>query len=537
MNRGIAGRLALDSQRGCRREWGLGWAGKVRRTRGGGGAPPDKEGPSWWRGVLMDLVRALPDACLCLACGHAVAEGGERSIRHRLVEGSTLLDDCPPCARPAVPVRLRGTFDLAGVASEPGIQRMELRNIAWHAPTVDGARLMISGTGQLTIWAGRGQHLVLDLLLTMGGTNLSRRFTNTTAAVSRPLPHLAVDLESQEKTPSQLFELSLRSAPMRELWFVTSHGFTPGQDGGAGWERRVAGDILSVDGHVVARNAVLTGKLGIMPLVPPLAVGALDVRPGARVLFTLRRPVFSETLGQLSPGTVLGSDGSVFARVRGLLAPFGPMEGPAAEPGVDAIQVLDSGEVLFSTTSNVPTAGGTLAHGDVLSSRGGVRWRQKEILAAFAPSPLPGTALEEVGIDAWHEWPHGEAWFSVRNGFQSAVAGTVRPGDLLSTRGWVIYRNLDLMEGFQPLEDLADFGLEGLFVLTDLAPAPDCGSARCIRLGDGMVVEGVGWARAWQLEWAPSLGVPFEAVGNPTPWARWTRMTGGEAGFFRVRSW
>jgi hypothetical protein len=417
------------------------------------------------------------------------------------------------------------------------MQRMELRNIAWHGPSGDAARVVISGTGQVLLRAGGVQDLVLDLVLAMGGTNLARRFTNTTAAVSRPLPNLAADLESQEKTPSQLFELSLRSAPMRDLWFVTSHGFTPGKDGNAGGERRVAGDILSVDGHVVARNAVLTGKLGIMPIVPPLAVGALDVQPGARILFTLRKPVFSETFGRLSPGTVLGSDGSVFARARGLLAPFGPIEWPACEPGVDAIQVLDSGEVLFSTTSNVHGPRGTLGHGDVLSSHGVVRWRQKEILAAFVPAPWPGTALEGVGIDAWHEWPHGEAWFSVRNGFQSAVAGPVRPGDLLSTGGWVIYRNLDLMEEFQPLEDLADFGLEGLFVLTDLAPVPDRGSARCSRLGDGMLLEGVGWARAWQLEWAPALGGPFEAVGCPTPWARWPRMTGGDAGYFRVRSW
>lgn len=493
--------------------------------------------PGRGRGAWPHVILRLLAACLSLARPEAAAQAGDRPIRHRLVEGSVLVDDCPPCARPVVPIRLRGTFDLAEVASEPGVQRLELRDIAWRAPSGDGATVAVSGTGLVTRRGGKVDEVVLDLVLAMGGTNLSRRFTNTGASVSRPMPNLAADLESQEKTPSQVFELSLRSAPMRDLWFVTTHGFTPGKGGGAGGGRRVAGDVLSLDGHVVAGNGRLTAQLGIMPVVPPLALGALDVQPGGRVVFALRERVFSETLGGLSPGMVLGSDGTVLARIRGLLEPFHPMGWPATEPGVDAVQVLDSGEVLFSTTADVLASCGTLGDGDVLSSRGHIRRRFKDLVAAFVPSPLPGMGLEGVGLDAWHEWAHGEAWFSVRNGFQSAVAGTVRPGDVLSTWGWVVYRNLELMEGFQPLEDLADFGLEGLFVLTDLAAVAEAGAVRWRRVEDAMVVEGVGKARAWQLEGATALGGPFELVGPPTPWARWVRPTGVGAGFLRARAW
>jgi len=476
--------------------------------------------------------------CLQLAPRRVFAEGNHRSIRHRLLEGSVLVDDCSPCARPIIPLRLRGTFDVTAAELDSGVQRIGLHNIAWRASAADGTTIEISGTGHVTMRPGGGQDMVLDLILAMEGTHLSRRFTNRTAAVSRPLPNLAADLESRERTPEQVFELSLRSAPLRDLWFVTSHGFTPGKEGPpGGGRRRVAGDVLSMDGHVVAGNGRLTGRLGIMPVVPPLALGALDVQPGGRILFALRERVFSETLGHLSPGVVLGSDGSVFARVRDLLDRFQPMSWPASGPGVDAVQVLDSGEVLFSTTEDVLASCGTLRHGDVLSSDGTVRWRFEEILGAFVPSPWAGTRLEDVGIDAWHAWPHGEAWFSVRKGFQSAVAGPVWPGDVLSTGGWVVYRNLELLEGFDPLEDLADFGLEGLFVLTDLAAVSDAGWVGGSLVEHGMLVEGVGRARAWQLEWAPELGGTFERVGCPTPWARWIRPTDGRGGFFRVRSW
>ena len=537
MSQSKPGRLPLGFHCARRRPGHLGWAGACHRTVCSRDRNRRDQGPAGCSGPWVAVVLWTLVTCLQLAPGKVFAGGDDRSIRHRLLEGSVLVDACPPCGRPIIPLRLRGTLDVTATVLESGVQQLGLRNIAWHASAADGATIGISGTGHLTMQPGGIQDVVLDLVLAMGGTNLSRRFTNRAAAVSRPLPNLAADLESQERTPVQVFGLSLRSAPLRDLWFVTSHGFTTGKDGTLGRGRRVAGDVLSMEGHVVAGNGRLTGQLGIMPIVPPLALGALDVQPGGRIMFALRERVFSETLGHLSPGVVLGSDGSVFARVRDLLDRFRPIAWPASEPGVDAVQVLDSGEVLFSTTADVLASSGTLGHGDVLSSDGTVRWRFKEILGAFVPSPWVGTTLEEVGVDAWHAWPHGEAWFSVRKGFHSAVAGSVYPGDVLSTGGWVVYRNLELLEGFEPLEDLADFGLEGLFVLTDLAAAPAAGSVRGSPVEHGILVEGIGRARAWQLEWSPDPGGTFAGVGSPTPWARWIRPTDGQAGFFRVRSW
>ena len=476
-------------------------------------------------------------SCLLLGSNEADAQGSARPVRHRLVEGSMWVDDCPPCARPIIALRMRGTFDVVAAPSEPGVQRLTLHNIDWHAPAWDGSDIRISGTGGTVIHGNGWQEMALDLRVAMGGTNLARRFTNVTGVIIRPLPNLAADMESAEKTPTQVYRLSLRSAPVRDLWFVTTHGFTPSKEGKPLPERRVAGDVLSMDGALVAGNARVTSRLGVMPMVPPLALGALDVQPGGRVLFALREPVFSETLGPLSTGTLLASDGVILGRTSCLLAPFAPVSWPDPEPGMDAVQVLGSGEMLFSLTTDVLVAGGRLSHGDILSSRGHVHRRFKETIGAMAPTPLPGTTLEDVGVDAWHEWPHGEAWFSVRRGFQSAIAGPVHAGDVLSTWGWVVYRNHELLEGFQPLEDLADFGLEGLFVLTDLwepSPAP---RLTCQPSVQGVMIEAHGHARAWQLEQARVLGGIFETVSPLTPWPRWTWSCDEGASFFRVRAW
>jgi hypothetical protein len=46
---------------------------------------------------------------------------------------------------------------------------------------------------------------------------------------------------------------------------------------------------------------------------------------------------------------------------------------------------------------------------------------------------------------------------------------------MLSDQGFIVVRNLDLVQPFSPLEDLADFGLNGLWLVTDLAPALEKG--------------------------------------------------------------
>lgn len=461
-------------------------------------------------------------------------------IHHRLLEDSWFIDECPPCGRPTIPRRLRGSHSIQLLSENPLFSRYALSNIDWVTQDLGGDPVRITGSGELTIGGEVVvvQEVRLQVTLATGSTNILRHFTNSSPAVTRSWPNVAMDLAAEETTFTQVFHLSVRSAPLREFWFTTAHGFTPGNalpvpkpDG----PYRPAGDILSPDGRVILPNSVLTEQLGLMPPTPPLAVDAFDQLPGTQSLFSLREAVFSETLGDLPSGTLLTSSGSVFRRLKDLLAPFQPVLKPESDPGLDAVQVLDSGEVLFSTASDVATEREILGHGDVLSSTGQVRHRLKELLAAF--QPIAGGTTTQPGLDALHVWPHGEVWFSVVNGFDSATVGPVHPGDLLSSGGWIVYRNLELLERFQPLEDLADFGLTSLFVITDTSPAAPAASLGSPRVGPDVQLNWTGSGRVHQVEYTPDLTLPFLPASPMLPASTWTHPQTGSNGWYRIRSW
>ena len=95
-----------------------------------------------------------------------------------------------------------------------------------------------------------------------------------------------------------------------------------------------------------------------------------------------------------------------------------------------------------------------------------VNWSNEEG-ARFRP-PL---VVPDYGLDAVHVWPSGEIWFSTEEGFQDGALGPIAAGDLLSDQGYVVYRNLELLGPFAPIEDLADFGLDALFLVSDAVPA------------------------------------------------------------------
>ncbi|MFM7101969.1 MAG: hypothetical protein ACKO3N_12450 [Verrucomicrobiota bacterium] len=462
--------------------------------------------------------------------------------RHRLLEGSFLVDDCPPCGRPTLPQRLRGTHQVRPVAENPLFTRYALSDIDWQTHDASGEAVRITGSGELT-WGGEValvQEVRLHLNLATRATHVVRHFTNSTPFVTRPWPNLAVDLTAEEATFTQVFHLSLRSIPLRDLWFTTAHGFTPGRDPvlpRPPGSYRPAGDVLSIDGRVVLPNEALTGGLGLMPPTPPLALDAFDQAPGARSVFSLRDPVFSETLGDLPSGTLLIRGGGIFRRLKELLAPFQPTGPWATDPGLDAVQVLDDGEILFSTVTDVPTERGRLGHGDVLGSNGEVRHRLPELLAPFQPQPLPGGGAPTPGLDALHVWPHGEVWFSVAEGFASATLGFVQAGDLLSSGGWRVFGNLELLEQFAPLEDLADFGLTSARAITDVSPPPAPARLRNPAVAADVALSWAGAGRVHQVEHSPGLGQPFVPATPLLPCTNAVLPAAAAPGWYRVRSW
>jgi hypothetical protein len=88
------------------------------------------------------------------------------------------------------------------------------------------------------------------------------------------------------------------------------------------------------------------------PPAPDLGLDAVDMLPGGEMAFSLGSGIFSTTLGQLQPGDLLSNKGHIIRRNQDLLAAF--LTDPATnDVGLDAVHVLENGEILFSITTNV----------------------------------------------------------------------------------------------------------------------------------------------------------------------------------------
>jgi hypothetical protein len=210
--------------------------------------------------------------------------------------------------------------------------------------------------------------------------------------------------------------------------------------------------------------------------------------------------MFSETLGQIGNGDLVSNRGRIVHRNPEFTQEFG-LDPTTGDVGLDAIVIKDDGEILFSVAKDTfsPKLGTTIGHGDLLSTHGRIVKTNQQLLSRFHPT----IANHDYGLDALYVWPSGEIWFSTEEGFQDEALNTVTAGDLLSDQGAIVYRNLELLGTFAPLEDLADFGLDALFVVSDATPPalPPTISAITIERGAGSVsVQWDGPGRVFQLE-------------------------------------
>ena len=275
--------------------------------------------------------------------------------------------------------------------------------------------------------------------------------------------------------------------PAVDIWFSTKSGFTAGaiQPAADAPVRVSDGDLLSRRGYVVRTNRQLTARLGIMPIVPDLGLDAVTHAPGGGFWFSFRgeqRPIWSETLGVwLKHGDLLSDAGTVVRANEKLLGRFAP-EPPVEDAGLDAVGLGPNGEILFSTETEFfsKALGVRVRPGDLLSERGWIVRSNPQLLANFRPVAVgDGPIREDYGLDAIVVRANREFWFSTAVGFVDARLGPIGDGDLLSTAGYVVARNLDLVKAFGPVEDLADFGLDAAMVVAR--------PVRCDFDGDGDV--------------------------------------------------
>jgi hypothetical protein len=153
----------------------------------------------------------------------------------------------------------------------------------------------------------------------------------------------------------------------------------------------------------------------------------------------------------------------------------------------------------------------TLGHGDVLSSNGTVARDHSDLLAQFNPP----ARKHDYGLGALYVWPSGEIWFSVEEGFQDEHLGAIQPGDLLSDAGYIAYRNLQLVQPFSPVEDLADFGLDAAYVISDAwppSPAPVILSLGPNPDGPGLLLTWKGTGRVVQILRATNPAGPYQPM-------------------------
>ncbi|MDA0812704.1 MAG: hypothetical protein O3C21_09985 [Verrucomicrobia bacterium] len=464
-----------------------------------------------------------------------------RAWHYTLVEGSTLLDDCEVCGGLRFPIPMEGSFELVLTDENPLFSRYRLFDLDLRAPR-GGPTYRITGEGDYKVGGEVAilQETTLDVEVSVTDRPVrTTMFEGGSFAPPRAWPMLSLGSSDVQGTPFSRITLVVNAAPFRDLWFSTAGGLTPGtpQLG----EHYSGADVLSIGGHAMRR-----AKDAFAAFEFPVAGGfeamdALDVAPGGELLFSLGHPAFSTSLGQeVQEGDLLAESGKVAAKNQALVAAFGAMP-PTPDVGLDAVQVLDSGEVLFSIREPLfsEKLGVALGKGDLLSDRGVVVKRNRDLLAAFRPA---GATLDQ-GLDAFYVWPHGEVWFSVEEGFQTPVGsvGTVGYGDLLSDQGFVVRRNLDLVAAFSPLEDVADFGLDALFVVTDFTPPPTGLTPPALRVeGSVAVLDWSGDARAWQLEHSPDLRLPFAPLTPILPVRTWRHQAEKilpRAGFYRIHGW
>ena len=258
--------------------------------------------------------------------------------------------------------------------------------------------------------------------------------------------------------------------PVPEVWFSAEVGFHAGRlDADVDNNIRYIspGDLLSVRGHVVRTNHELTRHLGIMPIVPDLGLDAVVIGPRREIWFSWEEEfpqMWSETLGVwLKHGDLLSDRGYVVATNEELLARF-VRQPVVTDAGLDAVARAPTRAIFFSTEEDFfsEALGVTVRHGDLLSSRGRIVRTNAQLTHNFNPM---GPALQDYGLDAVILRPWKEVWFSTEKGFTDANLGPISDGDLLSSWGYVVARNLELVERFGPIEDLDNFGLDAVNIV------------------------------------------------------------------------
>jgi hypothetical protein len=458
------------------------------------------------------------------------------SWHYTLTDGSAFLNDCEICGRPTFLLPMRGTFDLTFNGSSDRYDYYSFTNVSFDFSDQNNQTNHVSGSGSARIGGDFAFEEVVrwQLIVSNSDTNEPVSMTNSSKGIFSNWPSLQFDLREETKSFFRVYKINLHASPFRELWFST------GSDINGSGQTISSGDLLSVSGRVIKHDSDILGRMGIQPTIGTTAIDAIDLLPGGEIAFSLSKDIFSETLGPLGQGDLLGSAGRIIKRNSDLMKAFGVATN--TDYGLDACQLMESGEILFSITLNTfsPNLNLNLSRGDILSDQGTIKKTMSDLIAPF--SPITNTEeAPDVGLDALYVWPGGEIWFSTEKGFDSAQ-GPIGAGDLLSDRGYIIYRNLELTAKFQA-NGTNEVGLDGIFVITDTVASAAPGRFSTFKFGpipNGFELEWNSAGKVFQVERASDVAGPFSPASEIMPDLFWTDRVPGAPNtqnFYRFRQW
>lgn len=470
------------------------------------------------------FIRAWIFASLMMVASLAQGPASGRAWRYEALTDTSILDDCPICGRPSIFIPLRGSFSLVGTATA---NHYRIENILLVSDLSEAPEYRITGSGTVAVGGGAPVSTFELLIQRKNFPDETVRFINDPLQDNpRIFPMLSMEADEETQSLNRVYRIRIAAAPIRAMWFSTASGMTPANPGVG---RISGGDVLSIEGTVFKRYSDIVQRLSIPP--EEFGLDALDLGPRGEILFSLGRDTESVVNGPIGHGSLASSEGRVILHNHQLLSAFNVTD--QTDAGLDALHVMPNEEYYFSINTAVTRAsGGTLRSGDLLSTQGRIVRTEQSLLARWQ-NPL----VESLGVDAFFVWPNGEVWFSLQNGLNSQL-GVVQRGDIISDQGYFVFRNLEIVAPFAPLEDLADFGLDALTIVSDINPA--AGGPRVdIELSD----EGV------NLNWSAATGRVFQLQKAATPEGPWLNLTeltlardyfdegSAQAAFYRLLQW
>lgn len=492
--------------------------------------------PRLWMPVLVAVLVPSP----WVHSGPEFQPVGSEVWRYQLLGPSTYLNECPPCGRPSILQPLRGHFDLSLKSSNPLFTQFQLTDIRLNVGGESPQGIQLIGTGDWTVGGevALTQSLKLHLVITGPGLQETVDFESATQPFRPDRLPLQLDVVEVKPSPFRVLHLSIDAQPLRALWFSTAHSFTAAWPGPKPTPIR-ASEVLDSGGRVVVSQASLANALGLAQPPPetPWNLDAFTLVPGKFPWVSFASTLQSPAVGTVHPGDVVDIHGTRVAEYAFYGGIIGP-EPPTPDLGLDALQVLEDGSQLFSTAQATfsERLGITVGTGDIVATTG-KRWRDnRSLLRAFRPLKPE----IDYGLDAFHVWPDGEIWFSTENDVELEGFQRLSNGDVLSDTGRVIYRNLELVQPFSPLEDVANFGLDALEIVTDVGSPSTAPNVESISAGgdrDAVVLQWTGAGRAYQIEQAPAVEGPFTPVSGILPGYRYQVEGLRAAGYFRIRQW